>query len=79
MVFLIQNTQNRDSAAVQTKLDELIRVSTGENSFIGIEHLSETEVDEFRSRCERAAKEHDRLTNGAHGAGRRVGRRCLAQ
>lgn len=64
MVFLIQNTQNRDGAAVQTKLDELIRVSKGENSFIGIEHLSETEVLEFRSRCEAAAKEHDRLTAG---------------
>ena len=64
MVFLIQNTQNRDGAAVQTKLDELIRVSKGENSFIGIEHLSETEVLEFRSRCETAAKQHDRLTAG---------------
>ena len=60
MVFLIQNTQNRDSVAVQTKLDELIRVSKGENAFIGIEHLSETEVLEFRRRCEAAAKDHDR-------------------
>lgn len=56
MVFLIQNTQNRDGAAIQAKLDELIRVSRGKNDFIGIEHLSEAEVEEFRIRCENAAK-----------------------
>ena len=60
MVFLIQNTQNRDGAAIQAKLDELIRVSTGHNTFIGIEHLTEREVEEFRDKCERAAKQHDR-------------------
>ncbi|MDX8505841.1 low affinity iron permease family protein [Mesorhizobium captivum] len=60
MVFLIQNTQNRDSAAIQTKLDELIRVSRAHNTFIGIEHLTESEVEEIRDKCERAAKRHDR-------------------
>ncbi|WP_192258430.1 low affinity iron permease family protein [Mesorhizobium caraganae] len=60
MVFLIQNTQNRDGAAVQAKLDELIRVGKGHNHFIGIEHLTETEVEEIRDKCERAAKRHDR-------------------
>jgi low affinity Fe/Cu permease len=59
MVFLIQNTQNRDGAAIQAKLDELIRVSKAHNTFIGIEHLTETEVEEFRRKCEIAAKEHD--------------------
>ena len=59
MVFLIQNTQNRDGAAIQTKLDELIRVSTGHNAFIGIEHLTETEVEEFRTKCEKAARQQD--------------------
>ena len=59
MVFLIQNTQNRDGAAVQAKLDELIRVGKGHNHFIGIEHLTDTEVEEFRARCEKAAKAHD--------------------
>ena len=55
MVFLIQNTQNRDGAAVQAKLDELIRVTTASNSFIGIEHLTEEEVNKFRARCKAAA------------------------
>jgi low affinity Fe/Cu permease len=54
MVFLIQNTQNRDSAAIQAKLDELIRTSEGENAFVGIEHLPEEEVEAFRKRCEQA-------------------------
>ena len=65
MVFLIQNTQNRDGAAIQAKLDELIRVSKAHNYFIGIEHLTETEVEEFRSKCEQAAKEHDEAVTKA--------------
>ena len=56
MVFLIQNTQNRDGAALQAKLDELIRVSKAQNTFIGIEHLTEAEVQELRATCERAAE-----------------------
>ena len=60
MVFLIQNTQNRDGAALQVKLDELIRVGEAENRFIGIEHLSESEVEQFRSLCEKATQAHDR-------------------
>jgi low affinity Fe/Cu permease len=55
MVFLIQNSQNRDSAAIQVKLDELIRVSTARNSFVGIEHLTDDELDEIRKKCERRA------------------------
>ncbi len=56
MVFLIQNTQNRDGAALQAKLDELIRVSEAKNNFIGIEHLTETELEEIRRKCEQAAE-----------------------
>jgi low affinity Fe/Cu permease len=56
MVFLIQNSQNRDSAAIQVKLDELIRVSTAHNSFVGIEHLTDEELEEIRSKCERRAE-----------------------
>jgi low affinity Fe/Cu permease len=55
MVFLIQNTQNRDSAALQAKLDELIRTSKAKNHFIGIEHLTESELEEIRRKCEEAA------------------------
>lgn len=51
MVFLIQNTQNRDGAAIQAKLDELIRVSAAQNTYIGIEHLTEAELDELRHKC----------------------------
>jgi low affinity Fe/Cu permease len=55
MVFVIQNTQNRDSAAVQAKLDELIRTSKAQNRFIGIEHLTHEEIEEYRASCEAAA------------------------
>ena len=56
MVFLIQNTQNRDGAAIQAKLDELIRASAAQNLFIGIERLTQEELDEIRARCEARAK-----------------------
>jgi low affinity Fe/Cu permease len=55
MVFLIQNTQNRDGAAIQAKLDELIRVGAAQNTFIGIERLTQEELDEIRKRCEARA------------------------
>jgi low affinity Fe/Cu permease len=51
MVFVIQNTQNRDGAAVQAKLDELIRVSAAQNTLIGIEHLTEDEISEIHEKC----------------------------
>lgn len=47
-VFLIQNTQNRDGAAIQAKLDELIRASAAQNRFIGVEELTEEELEEVR-------------------------------
>ena len=56
MVFLIQNSQNRESAALQVKLDEIIRASTARNSFVGIEHLTDDELAEIRTKCERRAK-----------------------
>lgn len=55
MVFLIQNSQNRDGAALQVKLDELIRVSEAHNSFVGIEHLTDEELEVIRIKCERRA------------------------
>jgi low affinity Fe/Cu permease len=49
MVFVIQNTQNRDTQALQLKLDELIRVNTAaRNSLMGLEEKSETEVEEAK-------------------------------
>ena len=57
MVFLIQNTQNRDGAAVQAKLDELIRAVEGaRNHFIGIEHLTEEQLEAIRALCEKDAE-----------------------
>jgi low affinity Fe/Cu permease len=55
MVFLIQNAQNRDGCAIQAKLDELIRaVGHARNEFIGIEHLSEQELNAIRQALEKA-------------------------
>lgn len=68
-VFLIQNTQNRDGAAVQAKLDELIRASAAQNRYIGIEHLTEEELDDLRQRCSTRAKA-DRLTEAQKAADR---------
>lgn len=57
MVFLIQNSQNRDSAAIQVKLDELIRVGAARNSLIGIEHLTNDELEcEARAKAEKAGE-----------------------
>jgi len=53
MVFVIQNAQNRDAAALQAKLDEVIRsLVDARNEFIGIEHLSDTQIEEIRSQLE---------------------------
>jgi low affinity Fe/Cu permease len=47
MVFVIQNTQNRDGAAIQAKLDELIRVSAARNTLIGID--TQDEIADIRA------------------------------
>jgi low affinity Fe/Cu permease len=61
MVFLIQNTQNRDSAAVHLKLDELVRTVNGaHNALLNLEELTETDLERLRSQYEalgRAARE----------------------
>lgn len=56
MVFLIQNTQNRDGMAIQTKLDELIRSSKADDEYMGIETLTDRELDILHSKCAGAAK-----------------------
>lgn len=59
MVFLIQNTQNRDGVALQTKLDELIRASTeAEDEFIGIEKLTDKELEAMHAHCKQRADRH---------------------
>jgi low affinity Fe/Cu permease len=51
MVFIIQNTQERDSDAVQAKLDEIVRAIKGaDNRFIRLEELSDKEIEQFRAR-----------------------------
>src|SRR5437763_9149844 len=58
MVFLIQNSQNRDGAAMQAKLDELLRaVDKAREKFIGIEHLNDQQIELVRAALERHAKE----------------------
>ncbi|MCP2158190.1 hypothetical protein G6M86_14700 [Agrobacterium tumefaciens] len=54
MIFLVQNSQNRDSAAMEAKLDELLRaVEEARADFIGIEHLTEAEIEDIRARLEK--------------------------
>ena len=56
MVFLIQNTQNRDTEAIQIKLDELIRSTQGaHNALLDLEELDEETLDAFRARYEALA------------------------
>ena len=56
MVFLIQNSQNRDAAAMQAKLDELIRaLVAARGQFIGIEHLTDRQIEQIRDQLEKEA------------------------
>lgn len=54
MVFLIQNSQNRDAAAMQAKLDEMLRaLDKAREQFIGIEHLTDRQIEDIRAALER--------------------------
>jgi low affinity Fe/Cu permease len=66
IVFLIQNTQNRDTKAIQVKLDELIRATNGaHNALLDLEELEEHELDAFRTKYEKlAAAARSELTRG---------------
>lgn len=59
MIFVLQNTQNRDNEAIQAKLDELILTSKAQNKFVGIEHLEEKELRLLRDMVEQKASEGD--------------------
>ncbi len=58
MVFLIQNAQNRDASAMQAKLDELIHaVDKARDSFVGIEHLTQDELEQIKQKLEQDCDE----------------------
>ena len=58
MVFLIQNTQNRDTQAIQLKLDELIRATNGaHNALLDLEELDDKMLEAFRARYQNLARE----------------------
>ena len=66
IVFLIQNTQNRDTEAIQVKLDELIRATGGaHNALLDLEELEEENLDAFRTRYQAlAAAAREELSRG---------------
>jgi low affinity Fe/Cu permease len=75
MVFLIQNTQNRDMLAVQLKLSELVLAMKGaENSYAAIEDLTDEELQELHEECRARAEmteqhiHHRRTTKPANGS-----------
>ncbi len=72
MVFLIQNTQNRDSQAMHLKLDELIRAVEGaHNALLDLEELTESELDRIKTRYEELAREaREELRQGRRDTGR---------
>jgi len=58
MVFLVQNSQNRDAAAMQAKLDEIIRaIEPARGAFIGIEHMTDRQIEEIRAQLEAECEE----------------------
>lgn len=82
MVFLIQNTQNRDNAALHAKLDELIKIGDSDNKFIGIEHLTDEELEAILGEVEESATQlHQELREreGERKTPRKAGARVRAK
>ena len=71
MVFLIQNTQNRDNNALHAKLDELIRVTEAHNSFIGIENLADEQLEAILAELDEQSTELREASGGRPSAQRR--------
>jgi low affinity Fe/Cu permease len=71
MVFLIQNTQNRDTEAIQVKLDELIRATQGaHNALLDLEELEEETLETFRTKYQTLAKvAREELSQGREDTG----------
>jgi low affinity Fe/Cu permease len=83
MVFLIQSTQNRDSEAVQVKLDEIIRaIGNAKNELLDLEELEEKDLDEirqtYREMAEKARESGRRQTAPGADSNVRRGEACLA-
>jgi low affinity Fe/Cu permease len=76
MVFLIQNSQNRDGAAMQAKLDELLRALKGaRDQFIGIEHLTDQQIELVRAALEKKAAElKGKTRTSGNGNGKKKGK-----
>ena len=75
MVFLIQNTQNRDSAALQAKLDELLRAVDGarQHDFVGVEHLTDDQIEKVRDIVEKDSRSNHRRNGDSTSHGSSVG------
>jgi low affinity Fe/Cu permease len=72
MVFLIQNSQNRDSAALQIKLDELIRATQARNSLIDLDNLDEDALERIRESYRKLAHRKEEEARHSHQANRRA-------
>ena len=81
MVFLIQNSQNRDSAALQAKLDELLRAvaNAREAKFIGVEHLTDEEIEALRSELEQLCEEKRSAKSTSNGPSKSRKRKASAK
>lgn len=76
MVFVIQNSTNRDAAAMQAKLDELIRaIDDARNEFIGIEHFTDAQLCRIREALEKEVAKHAEEADMSHDAVARLIRR----
>ena len=75
MVFVLQNTQNRESSALQLKIDELIRAVRGaQNTFINLEELSEEDLDDLKDKSAALAERARLKTGQAQAPGRTASR-----
>jgi low affinity Fe/Cu permease len=84
MVFVIQNSQNRDGLAAQIKLDEIIRALTGaKNSMIDLECLSDQELADLRVKfaqiADRARKDESKVSSAMNGNRQARGARTKAK